>query len=203
MVRGLGIVTVTIFIIIALTPAGNAIGRRFGVAAGQLKRADAIVVLGAGLMQNGVLSEQSMRRATAGIALFRRDLAPLLVLSGPGRADAADSSEAGVRAKLAEAMGIPPRSILTEETARTTREEAVHIANTLRSRGANQVLLVTDSLHMRRAVRVFERSGLQVQPAVSDDYSGSAVSPGDRLWLAMRICQESAALVYYKIAGYI
>jgi uncharacterized SAM-binding protein YcdF (DUF218 family) len=203
MVRGLGIVTVAIFIIITLTPAGNAVGHRFGVAPGRLKRADAIVVLGAGLMQNGVLSEQSMRRAISGIALFRRDLAPLLILSGPGRADGADSSEAGVRAKLAEAMGIPPGSILTEETARTTREEAVHIANTLRARGANQILLVTDSLHMRRAVRVFERSALHVQPAVSDDLSDSAVSPGDRLWLAMRICQESAALVYYKIAGYI
>ena len=202
-IRGLGIVTVAVFIIVALTPAGNAVGRRFGVASGQLKRADAIVVLGAGVMDNGVLSEQSMRRAIAGIALFWRDMAPLIVLSGPGRPDGVNPSEAGVRAKLAIAMGIPPGSILMEETAKTTREEAIHIANTLRPRDATRVLLVTDSLHMRRALRVFERSGLNVQSAVSDDYSSSAVSPGDRLWLAMRICQESAALVYYKIAGYI
>jgi uncharacterized SAM-binding protein YcdF (DUF218 family) len=202
-IRGLGIVTVAVFIIIALTPAGNVVGRRFGVVSGQLKRADAIVVLGAGVLHNGVLSEQSMRRAIAGIALFRRDMAPRIVLSGPGRTDSINPSEAGVRAKLAVAMGIPPGAILMEETAKTTREEAIHIANTLQARDATRILLVTDSLHMRRAVRVFERSGLHVQPAVSDDYSSSAVSPGDRLWLAMRICQESAALVYYKIAGYI
>jgi len=202
-IRGLGIVTVAVFIIVALTPAGNAVGRRFGVASGQLKRVDAIVVLGAGVMQNGVLSDQSMRRAIVGIALFRRDMAPLIVLSGPGRPDGVNPSEAGVRAKLAVALGIPPGAILIEETAQTTREEAIHIASTLRARDAARILLVTDSLHMRRAVRVFEHSGLQVQPAISDDYSSSAVSPGDRLWLAMRICQESAALVYYKIAGYI
>ena len=202
-IRCLGIVTVAVFIIVALTPAGNAVGRRFSVASGQLKPADAIVVLGAGVMHNGVLSEQSMRRAIAGIALFRRDMAPLIVLSGPGRPGGVNPSEAGIRAKLAVALGIPPGAILIEETAQTTREEAIHIASTLRARDATRILLVTDSLHMRRAVRVFEHSGLQVQPAVSDDYSSSAVSPGERLWLAMRICQETAALVYYKIAGYI
>ena len=202
-IRGLGIFTIAVFIIIALTPAANAVGGRFGVVSGPLKRADAIVVLGAGLMHNGVLSEQSVRRTIAGIALFRRDMAPLLVLSGPGGFDGVDPSEAGIRAKLAEAMGIPPGSILTEERAKTTREEAIRIGNTLRARDANRILLVTDSLHMRRAVPVFELSGLQVQPAVSDDYSSSAVSPGDRLWLAMRIVQESAALLYYRIAGYI
>src|SRR5215813_6261613 len=96
-IRGLGIFTVALFIIIALTPAGNAVGRRFGVASGQLKRADAIVVLGAGVMDNGVLSEQSMRRAITGIALFRRDMAPLLVVSGPGRPDGVNPSEAESR----------------------------------------------------------------------------------------------------------
>ena len=126
-------------------------------------------------MHNSVLSEQSMRRTIAGIALFRRDMASLIVLSGPRRLDGVYPSEAGVRAKLAVAMGIPPGSILMEETAKTTREEAIHTASTLQARDATRVLLVTDSIHMRRAVRVFERSGLHVQPAVSDDYSSSAV----------------------------
>jgi uncharacterized SAM-binding protein YcdF (DUF218 family) len=164
---------------------------------------DAIVVLGAGILHGGVLSDQSLQRVIAGIALFRRNLAPILVLSGPPRFDPPVLSEAAIRAKLAEAMGIPPGCILMEETANTTREESIHIANTLRARHATRVLLVTDSLHMRRALRVFERTGLEVQPAISADYPASEVSPGGRLWLASRIVLESVAVTYYKLAGYI
>src|SRR5262249_50883376 len=158
-----------------------------------LQPADAIIVLGSGVMKNGVLDTESMRRAIAGIQFFKRGLAPILVLSGTGRSGSPEPTEAEVRAKLAETMGIPPDSILKEETAHTTFEEAIHIASVLRPRGAERVLLVTDSLHMRRAVRVFEHAGLNVQPAVSADYPAALSSSQDRLWLAMRIAQESAA----------
>jgi uncharacterized SAM-binding protein YcdF (DUF218 family) len=100
-------------------------------------------------------------------------------------------------------MGIPPAAILKEETANTTHEESIHISSTLRGRNAARILLVTESLHMRRASQVFERAGLQVQPAASADYPAIVRSPGDRLWLAMRIAQESIALIYYRLAGYI
>jgi uncharacterized SAM-binding protein YcdF (DUF218 family) len=202
-VRGLGLVTVVAFVIITTTPVSNIVGFRYGIRSDQLKRSDAIVVLGAGLNHGAVLSDQSLQRLIAGIELYRRDMAPILVLSGPSRPDRPVASEAAVRAKLAEAMGIPPGSILKEETAKTTREESIHIADTLRSRHATAILLVTDSLHMRRSARVFERAGLDVQPAISADYPCSLVSAGDRLWLAMRVVQESTGLVYYKLAGYI
>jgi hypothetical protein len=42
-----------------------------------------------------------------------------------------------------------------------------------------------------------------VLPATSADYTNSADSPGDRLWLMIRILQESTALMYYRAAGYI
>lgn len=144
-----------------------------------------------------------MRRVIAGIELFKKGLAPLLVVSGTGSFEASTPSEAAVRAKLAVEMGIPPAVILTEETANTTYEESVRISNTLRGRNASRILLVTDSLHMRRAKQVFERAGLQVQPAASADYPTIVTSPGDRLWLAMRIVEESGALIYYRVAGYI
>jgi len=56
---------------------------------------------------------------------------------------------------------------------------------------------------MRRAKLVFEREGLRVQPAVSTDYPSVLMSPYDRLWLTMRIAQEVAGLIYYRLAGYI
>lgn len=202
-IRGLGVVTVITFIVVTLTPATNAVGHRLAVTSDRLQPADAIVVLGAGLLRGGALDEESMRRVIAGIELFKKGMAPIIVLSGTARPDSPGLSEAAVRAKLAESLGIPPGAIFKEETANTTREESIHIARTLRARNAAKVLLVTESLHMRRAEQVFEHAGLAVQSAVSADYPALLVSPGDRLWLAMRVAQESAALIYYHLAGYI
>src|SRR5215831_7452462 len=78
-IRAVGICTVALFVVITITPATNAIGRRFYVTSGQLKPVDAIVVLGAGILHGGVLSDQSLQRFITGIALFRMNLAPILV----------------------------------------------------------------------------------------------------------------------------
>lgn len=99
-------------------------------------------------------------------------------------------------------MGIPTDRILLNTKALTTREEAIEIAPVLAERGAVTVLLVTQGLHMRRAMRVFERAGLKVLPAPSDNNPASALSPADRLLLMREILQQGVALVYYRLAGY-
>src|SRR5262245_28374605 len=154
------------------------------------------------MMRGGSLDDDSLRRALTGIALHIQGLAPILVLSGKGRPDEPEITEAGQRSKLAQAMGIAEETILKEETANTTRDEAVRISRLLMHRGLRKILLVTESLHLRRAKLVFENAGLEVFPARADDYSVSAVSAKDRLWLASRIIEESAALAYYRLAGY-
>jgi uncharacterized SAM-binding protein YcdF (DUF218 family) len=100
-------------------------------------------------------------------------------------------------------MGVPPHAIVKIELANTTRQEAAGIADFLLSRDTRRILLVTESLHMRRARSVFERAGLWVAPASSDTYSKTAHSPGTRLSLTLRLIEESMALVYYKAAGYL
>jgi len=201
-ILGIGLLTMVAFIIFALTPAPNFMGARLAVRS-KLEPAGAIVVLGAGVMHGGLLQEESMRRVIRGIELYKQALAPLIVLSGPARADSPGLSEAEVRAKLAAAVGIPLQSIFKEETANTTQEESAHIADLLRRRHISRILLVTDSLHMRRARMVFERAGLEVLPGISADYTMSAVFPADRLQLTMRVMQETVALIYYRVAGYI
>jgi len=201
MIRGLGILTVIVFLLLALTPLSNLGGRIFAVSTDR-QPADAIIVLAAGLMDGGALQDESMRRAIAGIVLYRQGLAPLIVFSGSGRRDHMEPTEAQQRSILAQTMGIPAEAILKEETSNTTRDEAVRISRLLMHRGLRKVLLVTESLHLRRAKLAFESTGLEVFPATSDDYSVSATSPKDRLWLTSRIVQESAALAYYRLAGY-
>jgi uncharacterized SAM-binding protein YcdF (DUF218 family) len=202
-IRGAGILTLAVFFAAALTPASNIIGQHMVIRPADPAPADAIVVLGAGKLGRAILSDESMLRVIHGIELYKRGLAPIIVLSQAADSDGRNSSEVALRAKLAAAMGIPPDAILREETANTTHEESLHISAALRQRHANSILLVTDSLHMRRALYVFERTGLRVQPSVSADYPNAVVSAKDRLWLTMRIVEESAALLYYRAAGYV
>jgi uncharacterized SAM-binding protein YcdF (DUF218 family) len=202
-IRGAGIATLGLFLVAALTPASNIIGKHIVIRPSEEAPADAIVVPGAGELGRALLSDESMLRVIHGIELYKKGLAPILVLCGAADSDGNGSREVSLRAKLAAAMGIPPDAILSEEGANTTYEESLHTSQVLRQRHATRILLVTDSLHMRRAMYVFERTGLRVQPSISADYPSAVVSAKDRLWLTMRILEESAALLYYRVAGYI
>ena len=194
-VRGLGVLILITFLIIAGTPVTSGISRQLAVPE-DIRPSDAIVVLGAGVVRAGMLREESMRRMSRGLELYKQGLAPLLIVLGSG-------SEIETRAKLALALGVPSSAIVRLETRTTTREEAERTAVLLRQQLGHRIILVTESLHMHRAKMLFERAGLEVSPAVSSDYSAGLTQPGDRLWLAMRVSQEFVALIYYRIAGYI
>ena len=98
----------------------------------QLQRSDAIVVLGHGVSPDGILTNASAARTGRAIALYRKGLAPLLVLLGP--ANDGDPTEAAVRADVARQWGVPPVAVLTEATAHTTREEALRVKALLQPR---------------------------------------------------------------------
>jgi uncharacterized SAM-binding protein YcdF (DUF218 family) len=156
--------------------------------------AAAIVVLGAGAA-DGVLSEASLRRTVHGVQLYRRGLAPVLVLSG-------DPKEVVARTALVTELGVPLRAIVTETAVRTTREEARAVAARFHDRPRARVLLVTDAPVMRRASAVFARAGLEVLPA-PPPHVRVIDGPERRLQLAREVLMEVGALVYYDAAGYL
>jgi uncharacterized SAM-binding protein YcdF (DUF218 family) len=198
-IRGFGALTIIGILVVAATPVSNILGERLAVTESVPSNADAIVVLGAGLIHAGLLKEESMRRVVRGVELYKQGLAPLLILLGSG---VPSESEAEVRSRFASAMGIPLDAIIKLETT-NTRVESTQTASLLRPRNLHRIILVTESLHMRRAKLAFERAGFEVWPGVSANYPAALSQPADRLWLAMRVAQESAALIYYRLAGYL
>jgi uncharacterized SAM-binding protein YcdF (DUF218 family) len=199
--RTLGIGLIVVLLISAFTPLWNRAGRAVAPAA-DIGSAEAIIVLASGMAGEMTLDDESLRRTAEGVRLYQQGLAPLIVFSG-GVTVNDTLSESEIRAKFARDVGIPAEAILLEKTANTTREESVRVAELLSLRGARRVLLVTESLHMNRGKRLFERAGFQVFPAPSDDYSRVLHTPLNRLWLMMRVLEESVALVYYRLAGYV
>ena len=194
-----GAAGLAIFLLAAFTPLPNLVNHWTEVSA-RLEPAEAIVVLAGSLLDDQVLSESSMRRALHGIVLYRQGLAPLLVFSGPPHQDG--PAEAAIRAELARSLGIPSTAIVTETTARTTREEAARMAALLSAKGVQHILLVTSQLHMPRAQQLFKNVGFAVSPAPVEDLS-RADGPEGRLRLLRRVLQESLAWVYYRLAGYL
>jgi uncharacterized SAM-binding protein YcdF (DUF218 family) len=196
----LGIAAIVGFLLVAFTPLPNALNRLAG-APSQLRPAAAIVVLGGGLEDDGVLSSSSLRRTIHGIVLFHRGLAPLLAFSGPtnqryGRA------EAEIRSEMARVLGVLPSAIVTECAARTTREEAAHMAALLQPMGIHEILLVTSYEHMPRSRQLFENQGFAVLPAPAIDMPYTR-KPELRLRLMRHLAQEFLARSYYRIAGYL
>jgi uncharacterized SAM-binding protein YcdF (DUF218 family) len=197
--RLIGLIGVVGFLVTAFTPLAHRLNLATAVPA-ELVPSDAIVVLGAWVSPSGTLSSESLRRTNHGIALYRRGLAPTLVLLG-GSASGGPS-EADARAEQARLHGVPAQAILTETRVRTTREEAARVKELLQSKGARTILLVTNAGHLARARPLFERAGFHVYPAPSDSFV-EASSPESRLELMRVLIREFFGWLFYWVAGYI
>ena len=146
---------------------------------------DVIVVLGG--------PHRALRRRTAqGIRLFEAGRAETLLLSGRGREDWV---EADVMGEQARAAGVPDAHIVLEDESRTTLENAVFSARIMDARGWRSALVVTDALHLPRALLAFRGAGIRAK--------GSAVTRGwreepVRTWVG-HAAYEAAALVWYAL----
>lgn len=194
--RTLGLLSVIGVLVTAYTPLPNVFARLLSVSS-QAQNADAIVVLGAGIHRDGTLGKNSLRRAVQGIVLYRQGLAPLIVFSGTSYEGSPVESE--VRASLARQLGVPQEAILLESHADTTAEEAENITAQLRQRGVKRILLITNSLHLRRAVPRFEKFGLKVFPVAVNDPPISTDGPDGRLALMVYTVREVLAQWLYRV----
>ena len=117
------------------------------------QRWDAIVVLGARVASSGRPSAALDARARRAAALFCEGFASSVVVTG-GVGDG-PISEAEAGAILLEELGIPKDAIRIEGRSESTDENARFASELLT--GATRVLLVTDTYHVFRSERVFER----------------------------------------------
>ena len=199
--RVIGAIAGISFVATGFTPVPNLLSSWMTIRP-PLREAGAIVVLAAGgTRPDGTLTNTSLRRTYYGLRLYQRELAPLLVLSGPRSPDG--YVEAQARADFVRACGVPSTAIAAESSARTTHEEAVHIAGLLRPRGVRRIILVADAEGTRRATRAFEKTGFEVITVPTADVSALDTGPEDRLAVMRRVVIELVALAYYRVAGYI
>ncbi len=171
--------------------------------------AKAIVILGGGRSfaapeddNRDQPSAQTLARLRHGARLYRMTGLPILV-SG-GAPDRGGESEAAVMARaLREDFHIPVRWI--EGTSENTAQNATHAATILREAGIDRVLLVTDAMHMSRAMQIFSKTSLMVVPAPTDFRSRKPLSVADfipsagGLQTSHYALHEWIGLVWYRL----
>jgi uncharacterized SAM-binding protein YcdF (DUF218 family) len=140
--------------------------------------AEAIVVLGAA-QYRGRPSPVLRARLDHAIGLYARGLAPVIALTG-GTAEGDTESEALVSRSYLLQAGVPDSVLLLENEGRTTSQSLTRVAQMLRARDLERVILVSDPFHVFRASLVARRHGLIVltSPTSTDALSRVARQPG-------------------------
>ncbi|MDW8038295.1 MAG: YdcF family protein [Thermoguttaceae bacterium] len=105
-------------------------------------------------------------------------------------------------------LGVRRQDLLLEIQSTNTYENALFAAELLRKHGWNQIILVTEPLHMHRARLAFEKQGIQVYPAPSRpstesfEWSWEYFAPSvGGLALLKRAAHEWIGLLWYKLNG--
>ena len=139
---------------------------------------DVIVILGSGT------KAEALSRLTCGHRLWKRLHVPV-ILTGCGegteargregtevrgqrtdvrRARARDGGREGKGKRLLMEMGIPENEIIEERRSKDTSENARYAKQIIEKRGFKSPILVTSAYHIKRAVFLFEKQGMKVEP---------------------------------------
>lgn len=125
----------------------------------QAAPADAIIVLGAAAY-DAKPSPVFEERIRHGLDLYQQGYAPKLIFTGGFGGARARFSESQVARRYALRQNVPDRDILIETRSRTTRQNLVEARQLMAEHGMHKVIVVSDPLHMARALRLSRELGI-------------------------------------------
>jgi len=126
-------------------------------------QADAAVVLGAAVWSRGV-SPVFRERINHAIDLYRRGRVHKIIFTG-GQGNANEPTEAAAARTYALSNDISAQDILIEEQSHTTYENLVYAKQLADANGLKKVLIVSDPMHMKRAIAMARDVGFDAYPS--------------------------------------
>jgi uncharacterized SAM-binding protein YcdF (DUF218 family) len=126
-------------------------------------QADAAIVLGAAVWSDEV-SPVFRERINHALDLYRHGKVRKIIFTG-GQGNRDEPTEAAAAREYAVRNGIPEDDILIEEDSHTTYENVIYAKRLADSNGVKKVLIVSDPLHMKRAVAMARDIGLEAYPS--------------------------------------
>jgi uncharacterized SAM-binding protein YcdF (DUF218 family) len=175
--------------------------------------AQAIVVLASAAQPdpdapgNFVLDVSSRSRCQRAAEMFRKG-EPCLVLVSGGSPSPEEPACAVVMRDYLIKLGVPSANIVVEDQSRDTYENATRSLRILEENGTHKVLLVTDAVHLPRAMRCFRKQGVEPVACGCRYLSMPSNEKMLRFWphpVALKhlpsVCYEWLALPWYWIRG--
>lgn len=172
-----------------------------------------IVVLGGGLHQNAAeygmdasLRDRALQRVRYAAYLARRTGLPVLASGGIGYTEDEELENAAyreapiMRTLLEQEFGLT--QVRTESTSRDTWENAVNSAALLRTLDIHTILLITDAVHMRRALGAFTAQGLTVIAAPTTFFDERIQPLRLRSWLPSVLAISTVYYVSHEWLGW-
>ena len=140
--------------------------------------ADAAIVLGAAVWGSDV-SPVFKERINHALELRRSGKVRRIIFTG-GQGNRNELTEASAARQYAIEQGISAADILVEEKSHTTYENLLFAREVAIARGLKRVLIVSDPLHMKRAVTMATDLGLDAYPSptTTTRYQGAAKQLG-------------------------
>ena len=128
------------------------------------KKYDAIVVLGAGLRHDGTPSNMLEDRLKGAIELYKKGVAPKIILSGDCSGE--DYDEVSSMRKFCIDNGVSSSDIIRDDAGFSTYETMDNVINKM---GYKRIMVVTQKYHIYRSVYLARRMGADAD-GFSTDY---------------------------------
>ncbi len=125
--------------------------------------ADAAVVLGAAVWTTQV-SPVFRERINHAIDLYQKGQVRKLIFTG-GQGNPGEPTESSAARQYAIESGVPAHDILIEEKSHTTYENILYAKQLADAHRMKKVLIVSDPLHMKRAMTMAADAGLLADPS--------------------------------------
>jgi len=125
--------------------------------------ADAAIVLGAAVWGDE-LSPVFRERVNHAIDLYRSGRVRKLIFTG-GQGNQGEQAESVAARRYTQQSGVPAGDILIEDRSHTTYENILYAKQVADDHGLNKVLIVSDPLHMKRAMVMARDMGAEAYPS--------------------------------------
>jgi len=137
--------------------------------AAQLQDVDCIVVLGCQVRSDGTPSHMLEDRLKRGVALYKAEAAPKMLMSGDHGTRYYNEVEAMKRYALE--AGVPSEDVFMDHAGFSTYES---MSRAIRVFEADKIIIVTQEYHLYRALYVAEALGIEAYGVAADyrQYSG-------------------------------
>ena len=137
--------------------------------AAELEEIDCVLVLGCGLEADGSPSPMLHDRLQQGVALYQKEAAPKLLVSGDHGREEYD--EVNAMKRFAEEQGIPSEDVFMDHAGFSTYESVYRARDIFHVR---RMVIVTQEYHLSRALYIAKRLGIEAWgvPADPRTYSG-------------------------------